>query len=207
VGVFRDDATMSPRGCARRQRERVIGVLRIAVTATVIAATAIAATANAATAAAVEDNATAPCAGPAYRAFDFWIGDWAVFDPAGEPMGRNRIAAAQAGCALVESWRSERGLTGLSVSFYDPTRSKWRQLWISPGSHIELEGDLHGTHMVLEGEIRYLRDGTVRPFRGTWAPLPGGGVHQTLEEADERGEWTSWFEGIYQRARDLDKRE
>jgi hypothetical protein len=157
------------------------------------------------------EDAGAPCAGPAYRAFDFWAGRWIVTDPDGERVGTNRVTIEEAGCVLVESWRSASGVTGRSFSFYDPARGKWRQLWVSPGSQIELEGDLLGAHMVLEGEIRYLRNGAVRRFRGTWAPLPGGGVHQTLEEADERGAWTPWFEGFYRAApepaRDLDKRE
>jgi hypothetical protein len=160
---------------------------------------------------AAEAETTAPCAGPAYRAFDFWLGTFEVSDPDGVPAGVNRITAEEQGCVVVERWRSVRGVTGRSFSFYDPKRGAWRQIWISPGSQIELEGNLHGTHMVLEGEIRYLRNGVVRPFRGTWAPLPDGNVHQTLEEGAEAGGWTPWFEGIYRRVTppvdNLDNRE
>jgi hypothetical protein len=152
----------------------------------------------------------APCSGPAYRAFDFWAGTWRVYNAAGAHAGDSRVAIAEEGCVLVERWRSTRGVTGLSLNFYDPEKSAWRQIWIGPASQIELEGNLLGAYMVLEGRIRYLRDGKIRPFRGTWAPLPDGGVRQTLEEGNEAGEWTPWFEGFYRRAPvespNLDKR-
>src|ERR1051326_6556908 len=32
-----------------------------------------------------------PTCHPEYRAFDFWIGDWDVFDPAGKKVGASRI--------------------------------------------------------------------------------------------------------------------
>ena len=101
--------------------------------------------------------------------------------------------------AMVERWRSVRGSTGRSLSFYDPGRMRWRQIWISPGSQIEIEGNLLGAYMMLEGQIRYLKDGTSYPFRGTWAPLPDGRVRQYFEESRRPGEWLPWFEGFYSR--------
>jgi len=141
----------------------------------------------------------APCSGPAYRAFDFWIGTWEVVDADGRRVGDNRIVPDQEGCLLIESWRSANGVTGRSFSFYDAERSVWRQIWISPGSRIEIAGNLLGAHMVLEGKIHYLRTGEVRDFRGTWAPLPDGRVRQYLEESTRDGSWATWFEGFYRR--------
>lgn len=145
-------------------------------------------------------ESAAPCSGPAYHAFDFWVGAWRVYDAEGQHVGDNRIVVDQAGCLLIESWRSVRGVTGRSFSYYDAERARWRQTWISPGSRIELEGNLVGAHMVLEGSIHYLRTGEVRAFRGTWAPLPGGGLRQYLEESSAVGTWVPWFEGFYRSA-------
>lgn len=39
-----------------------------------------------------------PCATPAHRAFDFWIGTWDVARPDGTLAGRNRIEAVLGGC-------------------------------------------------------------------------------------------------------------
>ena len=44
-----------------------------------------------------------------YRQFDFWIGDWEVFNPQDQRVGSNRIDKVLGGCALHESWRGGTG--------------------------------------------------------------------------------------------------
>ena len=59
----------------------------------------------------------APCENDeAFRAFDFWLGDWVVHGPAGNVAGHNRIERSQRGCVLVENWTSATGGTGTSGS-------------------------------------------------------------------------------------------
>ncbi len=146
-----------------------------------------------------EEVATPPCAGPAYRSFDFWIGNWQVVDAEGTHVGDNIITAQESGCMLKEQWAGVKGSTGQSMSFFDAGRGKWRQLWISPGSRIEIEGDFVGAYMILEGTIDYLANGARFPFRGTWNLLPDGRVRQFFEESRQAGVWTPWFEGFYVR--------
>src|SRR5690606_37813489 len=140
------------------------------------------------------------CAAPAYRVFDFWVGEWEVTSPDGRPAGRNQISIEQEGCLLVERWRSVRGDTGMSMNFYDPVADRWRQVWVSPGIEIDVSGGMVGGSMVLEGTILYLDESRARPFRGTWTPLQDGRVRQFLEEAGEDGSWQPWFEGLYRQA-------
>ncbi len=140
-----------------------------------------------------------PCSAPEFRAFDFWVGDWRVTDADGNYVGDNTIASEEAGCVLVEHWRSARGGTGQSLNFFDPARAKWRQLWISPGSRIEIEGGVVGDYMILEGTIWYLASGESYPFRGSWRVLPDRRVRQFFEESRESGVWKEWFEGFYTR--------
>jgi hypothetical protein len=46
---------------------------------------------SAALAAAVSADAPPPaCAAATHRQFDFWIGDWKVYDPTGKAVGENR---------------------------------------------------------------------------------------------------------------------
>ena len=92
---------------------------------------------------------SAPCSAPEFRAFDFWAGNWRVTDADGTHVGDNTITSEETGCVLVERWRSARGGTGQSLNFFDPARGKWRQLWISPGSRIEIEGGVVGDYMIL----------------------------------------------------------
>src|SRR5437763_13229762 len=55
-----------------------------------------------------------PCATPAHRQFDFWLGDWEVHNPAGKRVGHNRISAVHDGCALQEQWQGDGGFSGTS---------------------------------------------------------------------------------------------
>lgn len=145
-------------------------------------------------------TANPPCDDEAYRAFDFWTGHWDVFMKDGTPAGHNSITPEQQGCALIERWQSVRGGTGVSVSFFDLAQKRWRQMWVSPGTQIDISGNRRGDSMLLMGSITYLQDGGHFPFRGTWTLLSDGRVRQFFEEAREPGEWKPWFEGFYQRA-------
>ena len=32
-----------------------------------------------------------PCSGEEYNQFDFWVGDWEVFNPEGQKVGENKV--------------------------------------------------------------------------------------------------------------------
>jgi len=137
------------------------------------------------------------CRGEPYRAFDFWLGRWDVHLEDGRRAGTNRIESAADGCLIREAWIGEGGGQGFSMSFYDPAADRWRQVWVSAGSLIEIAGGLDDGGMVLTGEITDRRTGDVRPFRGRWTPLPDGRVRQFFEEFRDEEGWQSWFDGIY----------
>lgn len=139
---------------------------------------------------------------PEFREFDFWVGEWDVFDNAsGNRAGTNSIEALHAGCVLVESWTSAGGPGGTSVNYYDNVRGTWRQHWVSVNYSIEIEGGLdEDGRMVLEGELHNYRQRAAIPFRGTWTPQPDGTVRQLFEQQDPAtGEWQVWFDGRYER--------
>lgn len=148
-----------------------------------------------------QEDAPAPCEGEAYRAFDFWLGDWWVNGADGSFAGSNRVTSEEEGCLILERWTSARGATGQSYNFLDPANGLWRQLWVSEGAVIDYSGSLNAEgEMVLEGEIAY-RSGRIAPFRGTWTPMEDGSVRQHFQEQDtETGEWSDWFIGLYQPA-------
>lgn len=100
----------------------------------------------------------------------------------------------------MENWTSTQGGTGTSLNFYSPVAERWRQVWVSPGTIIDISGGLRGVDMVLEGSIAYAGpELAIYPFRGTWSPLPDGRVRQFFEEAREPDVWKPWFEGFYTR--------
>lgn len=141
------------------------------------------------------------CEGPGRRRdFDFWLGTWEVRGADGKVVGHNRIEAVHGGCAVQESWQAASGVAGTSLSFFDPARKRWRQLWVDrTGGIIELEGGLLGSAMVLEG-TSLQPDGSQTKVRGTWTPLPDGTVRQVFEGLLD-GAWQVAFDGTYQRRR------
>lgn len=144
----------------------------------------------------------APCLQEdAFRAFDFWIGEWEVRMPDGRLAGYNRIEPAQDGCVLVEQWTGAAGGSGMSMNYYDAAAGEWVQLWTgADGSQILVRGGPTGDGILLEGQVHYVGDGTTAAFRGLWTPLPDGRVRQFLEESKDGGKtWEPWFEGFYSR--------
>ncbi|MGE0625341.1 MAG: hypothetical protein AB7I04_07510 [Pseudomonadales bacterium] len=138
------------------------------------------------------------CSAEVYRALDFWLGRWEVHLEDGRRAGANRIESSADGCLIRESWTGAGGGEGYSMSFYDPTADRWRQVWVSAASLIEIAGGpVEDGSMVLSGEITYRQTGDVRPFRGRWTPMPDGRVRQFFEELDDEEGWQSWFDGIY----------
>lgn len=142
-----------------------------------------------------------PCAGAAFHAFDFWLGEWQVRTADGKVAGVNRITRQQGNCVLLEQWTGASGSTGMSMNFYSPSTDRWRQVWHSAsGALIDISGGWNGEAMVLTGSIEYVGNATRHPFRGTWSPLEDGRVRQFFEQSGDGGDtWQAWFEGFYAR--------
>ena len=147
----------------------------------------------------------APCAElPAFRDFDFWIGDWEVRDGDGKVVGTNRISRQADGCVLVEEWKSRGGGSGVSVNYYDPSTAEWVQVWNgSGGTQLTIRGGLDDAGIMrLGGRLYYVGTQKTVRFRGLWEPLADGRVRQYFEQsADDGGTWQPWFEGFYSRRR------
>ncbi len=138
-----------------------------------------------------------------FREFDFWLGNWDVYNEAtGALAGTNRIESRHGGCLIMEHWTSTGGIEGTSMNYYDNVRGTWRQFWVSMGYSIEIEGGLDAEgRMVLEGELHGYRSRQAVPFRGTWTLRPDGSVRQLFEQLDAAtGEWVVWFDGRYEPA-------
>lgn len=145
--------------------------------------------------------ATSGCEGEAFRAFDFWVGEWDVYPAGGEtPVARSRIEKPYAGCAIRENWMPLNGQAGGSLSGYDPVAGRWHQTWIgsSPGP-VFFEGGPVGDRMVLTGAWRGSgpkgEDGLTRM---TYSPSGEGAVRQHGEFSADHGlTWQTSFDFIY----------
>lgn len=143
-----------------------------------------------------------PCqSDDAFRAFDFWLGEWVVELADGTVAGANTIEAQERGCVLVERWRSAGGGTGMSINYLDKATDEWVQVWNAEGgSQIHIRGGMTAEGMLLVGTLHTVGNGTTVPFRGLWTPLEDGRVRQFFEQSlDDGATWSPWFEGFYKR--------
>ena len=140
------------------------------------------------------------CTGPEHRQFDFWLGEWDVFDEAGELVGHNHIYPVLEGCALSENWTSVNGSPGKSYNFYDAAENKWHQTWIDQsGGALYLDGGLVDGSMVLSGP-RPAEKGGSEIHRITWTQLKDGSVKQHWQSSsDGATQWQDVFVGYYRK--------
>jgi hypothetical protein len=138
----------------------------------------------------------APCAAPAYRQFDFWIGDWDVVE-AQHPTVAVAHARAELilnGCVLHEIYEAKDGHKGESFSIYDLSRHVWHQSWVSNGGQLlTIEGRLQGGEMLLTG-IDHLPGGKPRHVRGSWRQEKGGVREIAARSTDGGVTWVPWFD-------------
>jgi len=129
------------------------------------------------------------------HAFDFWLGEWEVFDAEGGHVGRNSVTAPYDTGALAEHWRGDSGVEGRSLNSWDPERGCWHQTWIdSSGGMLLLDGGLRDGAMVLTGVTADAQ------HRITWTN-DGDGVRQLWETSTDDGvTWSVAFDGRYSRA-------
>ena len=144
--------------------------------------------------------ATSPkCAGSEHRRFDFWVGDWDVYEVGGsdEPVARARIDVILDGCALREVYEQTDGLVGESFTTYDAPRKLWHQTWVTNGgSLLQIDGRFQGESLTLQGP-RLSADGKKEIVRGVWKPQ-GGAVREIAHTSTDGGKtWKPWFDVLF----------
>jgi hypothetical protein len=141
----------------------------------------------------------APCAAPAYHQFDFWIGDWDVFDVASpaKQIARVHVDSILNGCVLREDYKATDGHAGESFSIFDATRQVWHQTWVTDhGRLLMIEGGKQDQAMILEGTDR-TSDGRDRRVRGIWKSAADGVHERALTSLDGGKSWTQWFDLVF----------
>jgi hypothetical protein len=141
-----------------------------------------------------------PCAGPEYRQFDFWVGEWVVHNTKGGQVGTSRIEKIENGCGILEMWTNARSITGRSINVYRPASRTWAQAWAgSDGLTLILEGTFNAGRMVLQGESIGPK-GERLHNRVTWSLVETVKVRQFWEQSTDGGKtWAVAFEGVYTR--------
>jgi hypothetical protein len=143
------------------------------------------------------------CAGPEYRQFDFWVGEWEVY-PTGKTsqVALSRIEKLYGGCTIRENWMPASNPGGGSLNGYDAHSRLWRQTWHDgSGAQVEFEGGLAGRDMILTGLWRdLLGPGKDALVRMTYSLSPDGSVRQLGEQSVDFGKtWQPSFDFTYKR--------
>ncbi len=149
-------------------------------------------------------RASRPCEfDPAYRQFDFWVGEWEVTPagaPANAPRPQSRIEKILNGCVILENWMPPGGAGGKSFNSYNARTKKWEQFWVDGVGSV-----IHFTGEVRDGNMRYTTestapDGAKTLGKMTFFNLGPGRVRQLWEQSTDGGRtWSVAFDGAYHR--------
>jgi hypothetical protein len=74
-----------------------------------------------------------PClANPRTHDFDFWIGEWNVYQTGTNYLvGYSQVQSISGGCALLENWTAANTThNGKSINYYNADTGKWKQDWM-----------------------------------------------------------------------------
>jgi ketosteroid isomerase-like protein len=138
---------------------------------------------------------SSPCTSPEYREFDFWIGDWDVFEAGSSTSTAHvRVDRILGGCVVQERYEDNTGTAGESFTTYDVGRKLWHQTWVTNrGRLLTIEGGKHDSAMLLAGSY-YLDNGNEIRVRGSWEPA-GGNVREIASTSSDDGKtWKPWFD-------------
>ncbi len=120
------------------------------------------------------------------RQFDFWLGDWEVFNTAGQKAGTNTVQSFSNGCGLMENWTSSLGGDGKSINYYDASTGRWYQHWIgSGGGALRYAGSFKDGAMRFEGET--IASGKKTLQKLTFTKLDENTVRQVFEASNDDG--------------------
>jgi tetratricopeptide (TPR) repeat protein len=133
------------------------------------------------------------------RQFDFWVGDWEVFNPQGQKAGTNAVQLFSDGCGLLENWTSTLAGDGKSINFYDPGTGKWYQSWIgSGGGALRYAGNYKDGAMRFEGET--VAGGKKTLQKLTFTKIDENTVRQLFEASTDDGKtWAVTYDLKYVR--------
>ena len=132
------------------------------------------------------------------KQFNFWVGEWDVYNPQGRHDGTSVIQSIANGCGVLENWADNFGGTGKSINFYDPNDGKWYQFWIGANG---VPGRWSGVYR--DGAIRYETEtvdktGKKTLGRLTFFNIDANTVRQFAESSIDGGKtWSTNYDYKY----------
>ena len=142
-----------------------------------------------------------PCSSKEYKQFDFWIGNWNVYNTNNQLIGTNKIVRMNNACTIQENWESKTSSNkGTSYNYYNNKDKSWNQLWISnTGGVLALKGNRIGNKMILKSEAVKNKKGDYYN-KITWTKKSDGSVEQLWQIVDINDKILSEsFKGLYKK--------
>lgn len=144
---------------------------------------------------------------PAYRQFDFWIGEWTVYDLKNNKAGDSKISLILNKCVILEEWTSvnkQNGIVyeGKSFNIYNAATKQWQQTWVDNvgGSNEYLTGKFEKNKMeFLTAPFPFEKD-KLAIRRLTFYNLNADKVRQHGELSKDNGKtWVTEYDLEYRR--------
>ncbi len=146
-----------------------------------------------------------PCdANQKYNEFNFWLGEWEVYDLKNNIAGFSKISKILDNCVVLEEWTSaaaQQGFVfaGKSYNTYNASTKQWQQTWVdnTGGSNEYLSGYFENEAMHFKSRpFSNGKNSSVRKI--TFYKLKDGKVRQHGEISnDEEKTWTTEYDLEY----------
>ena len=148
-----------------------------------------------------QNKAIKPCSSTEYSQFDFWLGNWNVYDTKNNLIGTNNIIRLSNACAIQENWVSKTSKNkGTSYNYYNKSDNSWNQLWVdNTGFSLELKGHYDTNKMVLKSKLIKSKNGDFYN-QITWTKNSDGSVTQVWDYIDKNHKKIKEvFKGFYKK--------
>ncbi len=144
------------------------------------------------------------CSDDAYRALDFWIGGWDIFNKdSGQRIATSNVFVGENGCSINENWHAiEYEYSGRSLNAYNAITGEWHHLWV------DVEGSVDGyVGVVLPEGVQWTTENRRTPrindahhHRWSLSPQHDGSVIQHSEISfDEGVTWATEYTSVLRR--------
>ena len=140
------------------------------------------------------------CATVHHREFDYFIGNFRVFNRSGKQIATDEVTPEMDGCALLERWHGRTG-EGVGYSGYDDTRKQWVQTFFqNDGTVLVFHGNMTPAGLLISG-IDYPKPGVTELNRVLFRRLPDGFEEYWTVSTDNGKSWRPVFDGFFRRSR------
>ena len=137
---------------------------------------------------------------PEAKKFDFWVGEWNVYNPQKQKAGESKIEKILKGAVILENWTGVNGYSGKSFNHYNMDKKKWVQYWVDQKSNsIYFEGNYDSTKKaIVYYSYDHAKDASPFIRRLTFYNLGPDEVRQFSQRSTDNGEtWSTEYDFSY----------